>query len=108
MGYDDNKPDVRGGVDYTGDDGYEWHFNCFEDIKQLEVENNLKLPKHYKAFLLKWNGGTPEPSIFKISDEQGSSVMNYYYSMDDTYNDIEDYFDKGYTMGLLQLEMIWP
>lgn len=64
-----------------------------EDINKLESKNNINLPNKFKDFLLKWNGGTPEPSLFKISDEEGSSVMNYFYSIGDTYYDIEDYLD---------------
>lgn len=58
-----------------------------KDIKGFEIINNVKLTNNYKEFLLKWNGGTPEPTIFVISEEVGPSAMNYFYSIGDIEND---------------------
>jgi len=33
------------------------------DISEFETHNNVKLPDDYKAFLIKNNGGRPNPSI---------------------------------------------
>lgn len=52
-----------------------------EQIEQFESENNVKLSELYKEFLLKWNGGKARPNIFKISDEQGSSVLNVFMEL---------------------------
>ncbi|MGY0692379.1 SMI1/KNR4 family protein [Virgibacillus sp. FSP13] len=64
-----------------------------EEIDLFEVENNVKLTKMYKEFLLQWNGGFPEPSLFWISNEQGVSVLNKFYGIGDFYSNLEDYID---------------
>ncbi|MEC1285703.1 SMI1/KNR4 family protein [Bacillus paralicheniformis] len=64
-----------------------------EQIEQFESENNVKLSELYKEFLLKWNGGKARPNIFKISDEQGSSVLNVFYGIGDMYDNLEDFLD---------------
>lgn len=64
-----------------------------KEIEHFERENRVKLPKRYKEFLLQWNGGYPEPSVFYISKEQGVSVLNKFYSIGDIDNDLVDYID---------------
>lgn len=64
-----------------------------EEINQFEIDNNVKLTQKYKEFLLRWNGGYPEPSLFWISDEQGASVLNKFYGIGDLYSNLEDYID---------------
>ncbi|MFP7476958.1 SMI1/KNR4 family protein [Terribacillus saccharophilus] len=39
-----------------------------EDISRLEQEYILTLSNQYKDFLLKYNGGYPEESFFKIPE----------------------------------------
>jgi len=46
-------------------------FNSFpilseEDIKAFENKNQIRLPEQYVRFLLKHNGGNPNPGSFKI------------------------------------------
>ena len=36
------------------------------DVEALEQQIGLRLPAVYKAFLLKYNGGRPSPSAFRI------------------------------------------
>ncbi|MDF1996393.1 SMI1/KNR4 family protein [Peribacillus frigoritolerans] len=64
-----------------------------EVIEQFETENNVKLTEKYKGFLLKWNGGTPEPSVFDISDDQGKSVLNVFNGIGDMYDNLEKVID---------------
>ena len=64
-----------------------------KDIESFETKNNVELTHNYKTFLLKWNGGTPDPGIFMISEWEGITVMHYFYSIGDTYNDFEVYLD---------------
>ncbi|MCY9340991.1 SMI1/KNR4 family protein, partial [Bacillus haynesii] len=64
-----------------------------EKIEQFESKNNVKLSDLYKEFLLKWNGGKARPNIFKISDAQGSSVLNVFYGIRDMYDNLEDFLD---------------
>ncbi|MFC9711523.1 SMI1/KNR4 family protein [Paenibacillus sp. NPDC056933] len=51
------------------------------DIREFEGEYVLKLPEQYVDFLLRYNGGYPEKSTFKISDEEGESVVNKFYGI---------------------------
>lgn len=64
-----------------------------DDIKKFEEENNLKLTKKYKEFLLKWNGGYVEPHVFKISEQQGSSSMNVFNGIGDIDDSLSEYID---------------
>ncbi|WP_046226783.1 SMI1/KNR4 family protein [Paenibacillus dauci] len=52
-----------------------------DDIRKFEAKYFLKLPEQYVDFLLKHNGGYPEKSIFKISNEEGESVVNKFYGV---------------------------
>lgn len=47
-----------------------------QELEKFELQYNIILPSKYKNFLLKTNGGQPEPNIFLISDEQGASGVN--------------------------------
>ena len=52
------------------------------DIREFEGKYVLKLPEQYVDFLLtKYNGGYPEKSTFKISDEEGESIVNKFYGI---------------------------
>lgn len=64
-----------------------------EQIEQFEVRNNLKLPEKYKTFLLKWNGGYTEPSLFSISEEQGTSVVNVLNGIGNMYDNLDKVID---------------
>ena len=45
------------------------------DIADLEEQTGLRLPKTYRGFLLKQNGGTPEPSGFETKDGKVESLV---------------------------------
>lgn len=64
-----------------------------EQIEQFEIKSEIKLPEKYKAFLLQWNGGYTEPSLFKISEEQGTSVVNVLNGIGDMYDNLEKVID---------------
>jgi hypothetical protein len=64
-----------------------------EEVEQFEKNNNIKLTEKYKNFLLRWNGGSPEPCLFDISKEQGASVLNEFNGIDAEYNDLEEVID---------------
>src|SRR5260221_2493440 len=38
------------------------------DLVSFEKSFNIKLPQNYREFLLRHNGGRPEPSVFKIKE----------------------------------------
>jgi hypothetical protein len=69
------------------------HNLSLEQIEQFESENDVKLTELYKKFLLKWNGGKVKPNLFKISDEQGPSVLNVFYGIGDMYDNLTDFID---------------
>jgi len=64
-----------------------------EEIKEFETENQVSFTKKYKEFLIQWNGGYPEPNLFRVSDEQGVSVLNEFYGIGDMYSNLADYID---------------
>jgi len=64
-----------------------------KDIQDFETSNSIELTNNYKEFLLKWNGGIPDPGVFIIPEWEGTTVMNYFYSIGDTDNDFEVYLD---------------
>ncbi|MGE6599596.1 SMI1/KNR4 family protein [Bacillus proteolyticus] len=51
-----------------------------KDVENFELEQNIKFPKEYKEFLLTFNGGYPQLSLFKISEE-GESIVNVFYGL---------------------------
>jgi hypothetical protein len=63
------------------------------DIKQFEHEYNVILPKQYVDFLLKYNGGYPQKSNFKISDNQGESLVNKFYGIGDMKSNLGKVFE---------------
>jgi hypothetical protein len=70
------------------------HKNLSEsDLSTFEEEHNLHLTKQYKNFLLKWNGGFPEPNLFHISKEQGASVLNVFSGIGEMYDSLNDYIE---------------
>ncbi|MDG5471434.1 SMI1/KNR4 family protein [Jeotgalibacillus sp. ET6] len=64
-----------------------------EQIEIFENENNIKLTEQYMNFLLKWNGGKVIPNLFKISNEQGPSVLNVFYGIGDMYDNLTDFIE---------------
>lgn len=64
-----------------------------EQIEQFEIEHNVKFPKSYKNFLLKWNGGYVEPDVFTISNEQGESSVNVFFGIGNMYDNLADYIE---------------
>lgn len=64
-----------------------------EQIEQFELGHNVRFTKQYKKFLLEFNGGFAVPNIFKISNEQGESVLNVFYGIGDMYDNLEDFLD---------------
>src|SRR5690625_3020627 len=66
-----------------------YHKLSQKDMEDFATRSNIELTANYKSFLLKWNGGTPNVGVFIISEEEGPTVMNDFYSIGGTYNDIE-------------------
>src|SRR5690625_7458138 len=64
-----------------------------KDIDIFQSQYNIELTNNYITFLLRWNGGTPSPEMFIISDEEGPTVMKYVYSIGDTQYNLEDHLD---------------
>lgn len=53
------------------------------DISQLESKYQISFPEQYKNHLLRYNGGTPEPSIFLFNEQgrQTNSRVKYFYAI---------------------------
>ncbi|PFK28999.1 SMI1/KNR4 family protein [Bacillus cereus] len=64
-----------------------------QDIKQFEQECNVTLPKQYVDFLLEYNGGFPQESSFKISDNEGESLVNKFYGIGDMKSNLGKVFE---------------
>lgn len=64
-----------------------------EDINRFEQEYNLTLTHPYKDFLLKSNGGYPQESFFKISEEEGESLVNKFYGIGDMKGTLAKVYD---------------
>lgn len=50
-------------------------------FEKFQSKLDFKLPKEYKDFLLKYNGGTPEPNIYE--NKNISISVQYFYGIDD-------------------------
>lgn len=64
-----------------------------QDIKQFEQEYEVTLPKQYVDFLLEYNGGFPQESNFKISDDEGESLVNKFYGISDMKSNLGKVFE---------------
>jgi hypothetical protein len=47
------------------------------DVSQFEMEIAARLPDDYRAFLLRYNGGYPQPNGFV----GGNEVLNYFFGL---------------------------
>lgn len=63
------------------------------EIREFEGQYVLSLPEQYIDFLLKYNGGYPEASTFKISDVEGESVVNKFYGIGDMKGNLAKVFE---------------
>lgn len=64
-----------------------------QDIKQFEQEYDIALPKQYVEFLIEYNGGFPQESGFKISDDEGESLVNKFYGIGDMKSNLGKVFE---------------
>ncbi|HDR3890005.1 TPA: SMI1/KNR4 family protein [Bacillus cereus] len=64
-----------------------------QDIKQFEQKCDVTLPKQYVDFLLEYNGGFPQESSFKISDDEGESLVNKFYGIGDMKSNLGKVFE---------------
>ena len=63
------------------------------NLESFEQNQNITLPKDYRDFLLEYNGGYPNPGVYKISDELGESILNIFYGIGSMYDNLEKKFD---------------
>lgn len=47
-----------------------------KDIENFEKKNNINFPVDYRKFLLKYNGGYPNPNCYLCDDNFGRNVLN--------------------------------
>ncbi|MBO0700289.1 MAG: TIGR02996 domain-containing protein [Zavarzinella sp.] len=47
-------------------------------IDQLEARLRIRLPPDYRAFLLNYNGGTPEPDVYQVGWDHFSRVQAFF------------------------------
>jgi len=52
-------------------------------IKALETQLGRKLPKDYRAFLLKYNGGSPDKAHFYVRTTGYPTWVDYFHSVDE-------------------------
>ena len=64
-----------------------------ENLESFEHNRNITLPKDYRKFLLEYNGGYPNPGIYKILDELGEGILNIFYGIGSMYDNLEKKFD---------------
>lgn len=63
------------------------------EIREFQEQYGIRLPDQYIDFLLKYNGGYPEASTFKISNEEGESVVNKFYGIGDMKGSLAKVFE---------------
>lgn len=71
--------------------------NSLDDktLNNFEKEFQIRLPDEYRQFIIKYNGGYPEPDGFKFMNKsKGSSVDRFLGLVDDEYEDIRKYIQK--------------
>jgi hypothetical protein len=54
-----------------------------ERLIAFEQSHGLRLPAAFRAFLLQFNGGTPSPSFFWITQGSDGSVVDKFYGLHD-------------------------
>lgn len=64
-----------------------------QDIKQFEQDYDITLPNQYVDFLLEYNGGFPQESNFKISNDGGESLVNKFYGIGDMKSNLGKVFE---------------
>ena len=52
-----------------------------ERLRAIEAKLGVTLPDDYRAFLHEHNGGSPEPSDFVISDDEGEDTVSVLYGL---------------------------
>lgn len=71
-------------VQFVNPSEYEQYGPLAEDrLHRLETALGQRLPDDYRAFLIEHNGGQPEPSLFTISEEEGSDVVQEFLGLHD-------------------------
>jgi cell wall assembly regulator SMI1 len=67
------------------------------ELDQLEQKLSIRLPKEFKDFILKHNGGKPKPSVFHFKHVAGSysdSCVDWFLAIyDGEYDNFESYFE---------------
>lgn len=58
-----------------------------QDIRKLEEKTRIALPEDYKDFLLRHNGGEPEPKVFETQDGKVESRVKKFLSISDVSED---------------------
>ncbi|MFS7423349.1 SMI1/KNR4 family protein [Carnobacterium maltaromaticum] len=79
-----------------------------EELKKFEQKNDISLSSEYEEFLLQYNGGYPDKSIFKIkgNEEEYESVLNVFYGIGDMYDNLQkniDFSDELLEVGFLPI-----
>ncbi len=64
-----------------------------EKIAAIEEKYNINLPKEYKYFIEKYNGGKPEKRYFNTKDNKVSSLVNTFFPLEENGEDnlIDEY-----------------
>lgn len=51
-------------------------------VRKFEISKGVQLPEQYRAFLLTYNGGRPEPNAFKYKDRSNGSLVDRFFGFD--------------------------
>lgn len=70
-----------------------------ESIRTLEKRYRITLPKEYRDFLLKYNGGIPVPDAFDFANKNSGSTIDTFYGfveedVNNLVSNIKDYRNR--------------
>ncbi|UUC46482.1 ankyrin repeat domain-containing protein [Flavobacterium cerinum] len=65
-----------------------------EDLLDLEKNIHFELPKEYKDFLLKYNGGRPNPNVFRTKKGEYETDIQFFFGITTGIYDILDNFHR--------------
>lgn len=79
-----------------------------QQLENFQDNHKISFPIEYKDFLLKYNGGYPQKSAFKVKDgiDEFENILNVFYginSINDDLSDSFDFFDDIIELGFLPI-----
>lgn len=75
-----------------------------EDLEWFEYSYFIIILREYRDFLLEYNGGYLNLSVYKIFEKLGESIVNIFYGIGIMYDNLEkkfDFFDEIVEVGFM-------